>query len=137
MLGRLMTLTSSGNINTFQFFTFTTRSVFASTQTSSSFSALCQAQSAKQTFVTYSKKRPHPLKENIPVVLLEDIPRGLKGEVIQVPKGYARNFLLPTKKAVVATRENVQQHSIPVTVRFVCMSLYPLSFFLSHNLFLP
>lgn len=41
------------------------------------------------------------------VILLEDIDRvGKKGSIINVSDGYARNFLLPKKKAVEATPVN-------------------------------
>ncbi|MEK6681066.1 MAG: 50S ribosomal protein L9 [Nitrospirota bacterium] len=41
------------------------------------------------------------------VILLEDIDRvGKKGAIINVSDGYARNFLLPQKKAVEATSVN-------------------------------
>ena len=41
------------------------------------------------------------------VILLEDIDRvGKKGAIINVSDGYARNFLLPKKKAVEATSVN-------------------------------
>lgn len=40
------------------------------------------------------------------VVLLKDVPNvGLEGDVREVSDGYARNFLLPKKLAVSATRE--------------------------------
>jgi len=44
----------------------------------------------------------------VKVILQEDVKgQGKKGELIQVSDGYARNFLLPRKLAVVATEENV------------------------------
>ncbi|WP_291492524.1 50S ribosomal protein L9 [Desulfurella sp.] len=43
------------------------------------------------------------------VVLLEDIENlGLAGDVLDVKDGYARNFLLPKKLALKATKENVK-----------------------------
>jgi len=51
------------------------------------------------------------------VVLLEEIPRGMKGEIIKVSRGYARNYLFPLGKAVRATPENIKQHSQEITVR--------------------
>ncbi len=44
------------------------------------------------------------------IVLLERIAKlGQMGDVVRVRDGYARNFLLPTKKAMRATPENLQQ----------------------------
>ena len=43
------------------------------------------------------------------VILREDIPSlGKTGEVIRVAEGYGRNFLLPRKKAMVATPGNLK-----------------------------
>ena len=42
------------------------------------------------------------------VILLERVPNlGQLGQVVKVKPGYARNFLLPTKKALRATKENL------------------------------
>lgn len=42
------------------------------------------------------------------VILLQDVERvGKQGEVLSVRDGYARNYLLPQKKAVAATREQL------------------------------
>ena len=42
------------------------------------------------------------------VILQEDVKgKGKKGELVNVSDGYARNFLLPKKLAVVATQENL------------------------------
>ena len=44
------------------------------------------------------------------VVLRERIEKlGNRGEVVSVKPGYARNYLLPTRKAVLATPHNVRQ----------------------------
>jgi large subunit ribosomal protein L9 len=44
------------------------------------------------------------------VILLERIGRlGQMGDVVNVKNGYARNFLLPQKKALRATKENIAQ----------------------------
>ena len=44
------------------------------------------------------------------VVLLERIERlGQMGDVVDVKPGYARNYLLPQKKALRATKENLVQ----------------------------
>src|SRR5256885_17229418 len=42
------------------------------------------------------------------VILLERIPKlGQMGDVVKVKPGYARNFLLPQKKALRATKDNI------------------------------
>lgn len=44
------------------------------------------------------------------VILSEDIPAlGKTGEVVKVAEGYGRNFLLPRKKAVLATDSNLKK----------------------------
>ena len=44
------------------------------------------------------------------VILLENIKRlGLIGEVIEVKRGFARNFLISNKKALYASKENISQ----------------------------
>jgi len=42
------------------------------------------------------------------VILMQDVKgQGKKGQLVEVSDGYARNFLLPKKAAVIATAENV------------------------------
>ena len=44
------------------------------------------------------------------VILLENIKRiGSIGEVIDVKRGFARNFLIANKKALYASKENINQ----------------------------
>jgi large subunit ribosomal protein L9 len=44
------------------------------------------------------------------VILLENIKRiGSIGEIIEVKRGYARNFLISNKKALYASKENINQ----------------------------
>jgi large subunit ribosomal protein L9 len=44
------------------------------------------------------------------VILREDVPSvGKAGEVVRVAEGYGRNFLLPRKKAIVATDANLKR----------------------------
>ena len=44
------------------------------------------------------------------VILLENVKRiGSIGEVIDVKRGYARNFLIANKKALYASKENIKQ----------------------------
>ena len=44
------------------------------------------------------------------VILLENIKKvGSIGEIIEVKRGFARNFLIANKKALYASRENISQ----------------------------
>ena len=44
------------------------------------------------------------------VILLENVKRlGIIGEIIDVKRGYARNFLIANKKALYASKENIAQ----------------------------
>ena len=44
------------------------------------------------------------------VILLENIKRiGSIGEIIEVKRGFARNFLISNKKALYASKENITQ----------------------------
>lgn len=46
------------------------------------------------------------------ILLLEDITNyGRKGDLVHVAPGYARNFLLPQKKAMLATRATIKMRS--------------------------
>ena len=72
------------------------------------------------------------------IILLQDIDKvGEKYEVVTVKDGFARNFLIPTKKAVIANQANLakldelkQKHAEElaahgiVFVRFCC-SVFP------------
>ena len=52
---------------------------------------------------------PTPVRQgsSIPVILLEDIVnKGTVGDIVKVKRGYARNLLVPRKKAAYATPEN-------------------------------
>jgi len=45
------------------------------------------------------------------VLLTEDIPKiGHKNEIVEVSDGYAKNFLLPNKKAIIATPQVIAQY---------------------------
>ena len=48
------------------------------------------------------------------LIALEDLPHGkaYEGDVIRVKAGYARNFLIPKKKAVYATPQNFERLQI-------------------------
>ena len=52
------------------------------------------------------------------VILLENIKRiGSIGEIIDVKRGFARNFLIANKKALYASKENINQvEKIKVTI---------------------
>ena len=44
------------------------------------------------------------------VILLENISKlGSIGEIIDVKRGYARNFLISSKKALFASKENIKE----------------------------
>ena len=44
------------------------------------------------------------------IILLENVKRiGSIGEVIEVKRGYARNFLIANKKALYASKENISE----------------------------
>ena len=44
------------------------------------------------------------------VILLKDVEKlGLRGDVVDVARGYARNFLIPRGLAVVANKGNLKQ----------------------------
>ena len=55
------------------------------------------------------------------VILQQDVRgQGKKGQMVEVSDGYARNFLLPRKLAVLATAENVntmKQQERPARLR--------------------
>ena len=48
------------------------------------------------------------------LIALEDLPHGkaYEGDVVRVKAGYARNYLIPQKKAVYATAQNFERLSI-------------------------
>ena len=47
------------------------------------------------------------------VILLEDVKSiGKKGEIIEASDGYAKNFLLPRKLAVEATKSNLNDYEL-------------------------
>ena len=49
------------------------------------------------------------------IVLLERVPKlGQMGDIVEVRAGYARNFLLPTQKALRATDENIQMDGMGI-----------------------
>ena len=53
------------------------------------------------------------------VILLERIGRlGQMGDVVNVKNGYARNFLLPQKKALRATKENMAAPEFAKAAKF-------------------
>ena len=51
---------------------------------------------------------------SVRLIAIEDLPhaRGYKGDVLTVKAGYARNFLIPQKKAVYATPQNFAKFGI-------------------------
>lgn len=43
------------------------------------------------------------------VILLDNISKGKVGDVVNLSDGFVRNFLIPKKKAILATKENFKQ----------------------------
>lgn len=43
------------------------------------------------------------------VILLENISKGKVGDVVDLANGFARNFLIPKRKAILATKENIKK----------------------------
>lgn len=73
-----------------------------------------------------SEARRHPVrvKRAVSIVLLEQIDTlGYKGEEITVTPGYARNFLIPYKKAVYATQINRQNYKITLSAEDVKLKI--------------
>ena len=63
------------------------------------------------------KWKPHKVKPNrkpkLEVIMKEHMESlGNKGQLVQVERGYARNFLVPQGKAAYATRENIKKFLI-------------------------
>ena len=54
------------------------------------------------------------LGHTVRLIALEDLPHGkaYEGDVVRVKAGYARNFLIPQKKAVYATPQNFERLEI-------------------------
>jgi len=52
----------------------------------------------------------------VKIILQDDLPGGkaYAGDVINVRAGYARNFLIPTKKAFYATPENLKRFGVNI-----------------------
>ena len=50
----------------------------------------------------------------VQIILQDDLPggKGYSGEVVTVKAGYARNYLIPTKKAFYATPENLKRFGV-------------------------
>lgn len=56
------------------------------------------------------RQRPNR-KARLSLILQEDVHKlGVKGQIVTVKRGYGRNHLLPKKKAVYATPDNVRIH---------------------------
>ena len=54
------------------------------------------------------------------VILLENLKRiGSIGEVIEVKRGFARNFLIANKKALYASKENIKDRKAIIVVKAV------------------
>jgi ribosomal protein L9 len=55
--------------------------------------------------------QPHRSAHTVRVIVQQDLDggKGYAGDVVHVSAGYARNYLLPTKRVVYATRQNFQR----------------------------
>ena len=52
------------------------------------------------------------LGSSIPVIMVDTVDgTGLSGEIIRVKRGFARNFLIPNKKAAYLTQDNRERYS--------------------------
>jgi hypothetical protein len=55
----------------------------------------------------------HRYAHTVRVIVRQDLPpKAYEGDILQVKAGYARNFLIPQKVAVYATRQNFQKLGI-------------------------
>jgi len=55
-----------------------------------------------------SSRLGHRKKKKLKIILREDVPKlGAPGDLVEVKRGYGRNYLIPFKKAVYATPENL------------------------------
>jgi large subunit ribosomal protein L9 len=54
----------------------------------------------------------------VQIILQDDLPggKGYVGEVVTVKAGYARNYLIPTRKAYYATPENLERFGVSATM---------------------
>eukprot|EP01102_Stenamoeba_stenopodia_P005959 TRINITY_DN16665_c0_g1_i1.p1 TRINITY_DN16665_c0_g1~~TRINITY_DN16665_c0_g1_i1.p1 ORF type:complete len:224 (-),score=50.80 TRINITY_DN16665_c0_g1_i1:140-811(-) len=84
-------------------------------QTNASMKAFLATKSKEKKSSNTNKSNAITDSKMTSVVLLEEIPRGMKGEIIKVARGYARNYLLPLRKAVRATPENIKLYSQEIT----------------------
>ena len=58
------------------------------------------------------RQRPNR-KAKLAVILTEDVPKlGRRGQLVRVEHGYGRNWLLPQKKAVYTTPDNMQLYGV-------------------------
>lgn len=69
-----------------------------------------------RTYGTRQESRPWRQKPNrkarLSIILIEDVPNlGTKGQLVKVKHGYGRNWLLPMKKAVYATPDNIRYYN--------------------------
>jgi len=54
----------------------------------------------------------------VQIILQDDLPggKGYVGEVVTVKAGYARNYLIPMRKAYYATPENLERFGVSATM---------------------
>ena len=68
------------------------------------------AKKSKESYLCQLKELEIWPYYNMKVILLENLKRiGSIGEIIDVKRGYARNFLIANKKALYASKENINQ----------------------------
>ena len=68
------------------------------------------AKKNRESYLCQLKELEIWLYYNMKVILLENLKRiGSIGEIIDVKRGYARNFLIANKKALYASKENINQ----------------------------
>ena len=77
------------------------------------------AKAKPKSKATGPQKSKKPIKnKKIKIVLTSDVPNvGVKGEDVEVAKGFARNYLFPQKLAVYCTEENLKLYEAERAVR--------------------
>jgi Ribosomal protein L9, N-terminal domain len=105
------------------------RSLFVLSSASLTHAGLCNETTvvlqASGALLPVRGKRKLSSDKTFEVILLEDLwGRGVRGQVVRVRKGFARNFLLPNNKAVYGTPENRRAYALPPDVRARCFFFF-------------